>query len=104
MSGSARRSPCAWPQLLYAYGADSGDGRGMRGVTDVFGIAERRVIAALRTMPDGASGSIRLAYLDLNAFPYPCYRYGPVVARAWRSAGREAVFADRDAPGGHIGV
>ena len=103
-AGNGGTSQCQWPHLLYTYDADSGDGRGMRGVTDVFDIAERRVIAALCTMPHGASGSIRLACLDINARPYPSYRYGPVVARAWRSTDGDAMLTGGDVPWGATGL
>lgn len=95
-------SPCR--PLLYVYGADGGDGHGVCGVTDVFGIAERRLVAALLAMPNGASGDIRLAFLDILMLPYPSYRYGTVVTRAWRDARTGTVRvatnpSPRDIPG-----
>ncbi|MEV5413209.1 hypothetical protein AB0K60_30790 [Thermopolyspora sp. NPDC052614] len=72
--------------MSYVYEADGGDGHGVCGVTDAFDTAERHLVAALRTMPHGASGSIRLAVLDSTMLPYPSYRYSPVIARAWYDA------------------
>ncbi|MEV5411434.1 hypothetical protein AB0K60_21670 [Thermopolyspora sp. NPDC052614] len=69
---------------LFVYAADGGDGHGMRGVTDAYEVAAGRVAVALREMPPGSSGSVRGARLDMTAFPFPAYRYGAVVARAWR--------------------
>ncbi len=78
--------PLPLQPMLYVYEADGGDGHGVCGVTDAFGTAERHLVAALLTMPHGASGSIRLAFLDTTMSPYPSYRYSPVIARAWHDA------------------
>ncbi|MFO7253440.1 MAG: hypothetical protein DIU60_022075 [Actinomycetes bacterium] len=91
--------PWPWWPPLYVYDVEGGDGRGVCGVTESFTTAKRHVLAALTTMPDGASGRIRPAHLDLNALPHPDYRYGPVIARAWRDPGHGA-GAGRRRPGG----
>jgi hypothetical protein len=92
-------SPWPWPPL-YVYDADGGDEHGVRGVTDVYLLARSRLIAALRSMPYGASGTIRQAMLDMTMFPYPDYRYGLVVARARRDRASGAVIFDDGLPGG----
>lgn len=83
MSGLACPSHPGEP-LLYVYDVDGGDGHGVYGVTDEFKIAERRLVDALTAMPYGARGTIRRARLDIYMLPYPSYRYGSVVACAWR--------------------
>lgn len=87
-----------WPPL-YVYDVDGGDGRGVCGVSESFVTARRHLIEALRTMPNGASGSIRQALLDLNMLPHPDYRYGPVIVRAWRDPDTGVVRVD-DNPAG----
>jgi len=71
----------------------------MRGVTDSYEVAAGRVAHALRGMPPGASGSVRGARLDMTAFPFPVYRYGAVVARAWRDE-HTGVLVVVDGPAG----
>lgn len=95
--GGGCRTPRPCPPLLYVYEADGGDGHGVCGVTDVFAVAERRLAVALLDMPYGAAGGVRLAVLDMNALPFPSYRYGPVVARAWRDARTGALRRTDDA-------
>lgn len=72
--------------LLYVYAADGGDGHGVWGVTDVFGVAKSRLVDALTAMPYGAKGTIRRARLDIHASPSPSYRYGSVIVCGWRDA------------------
>ncbi|GEM_PF-1957794 len=92
MSGGVHPAHPGEP-LLYVYQADSGQGYGVYGVTDVFGVAKRRLIEALTAMPYGARGSIRRARLDILAVPYPSYRYGSAVACAWRDTRSGVIVA-----------
>jgi hypothetical protein len=72
------------PPVLWTWAADDLNGRGVRGVTDVPGRAQQELLAALRTMPNRGHGTIRQAELDICAYPYPAYRYGPILVRAHR--------------------
>jgi hypothetical protein len=64
---------------LFAWDADDGNGHRACGVTDARDIANRRLLEAMNTMPDGAKGEIRPARLDLLFNP-STYDYGsPVV-------------------------
>lgn len=79
------------PPVLWTWAADDLAGRGVRGVTDVFRTAYQELLATLHTMPERAEGTIRQAWLDLFAYPYPCYRYGPVLTRAYRDEATSAI-------------
>ncbi|MEU8268069.1 hypothetical protein AB0B89_12960 [Sphaerisporangium sp. NPDC049002] len=77
--------------VLWTWDADDLGGRGVRGVTDTSVRARRALLAALHTMPDRGRGTVRPARLDLFAYPYPCYRYGPILVRANRDHASGAI-------------
>ncbi|MEV7966975.1 hypothetical protein AB0O34_13460 [Sphaerisporangium sp. NPDC088356] len=79
-----RRDDDHQPQELWTWSADDLNGRTVRGVTNIPGRARRALLAALNTMPNKGEGTIRQAWLDVFAYPYPCYRYGPVLMHAYR--------------------
>ncbi|GGL14517.1 hypothetical protein Sme01_18270 [Sphaerisporangium melleum] len=72
------------PPVLWTWDAEAPCGRGVRGVTRVRDTAQRGLMAALDTMPARSHGTIRTAQLDILAFPYPDYVYGPVLMDAYR--------------------